>query len=172
MDCSLPGSEEPLSPWNFPGKSTGVGCHFLLQLTNSTIRDQFWPGSSSNRSLKMYFPRNDTLRFQLCRCFSCSFVICALSIFQVTDDIHSTVIQYPRSLILWRIRCPPENSSAFLLCVSPYFHSSLLSNPSLHSLNVFSLLYYCLQRTLIDFASPVLITSLCVAAHFLDSLTR
>ena len=28
MDCSLPGS---LSPWNFPGKSTGVGCHFLLQ---------------------------------------------------------------------------------------------------------------------------------------------
>ena len=20
-----------LSPWNFPGKSTGVGCHFLLQ---------------------------------------------------------------------------------------------------------------------------------------------
>ena len=31
MDCSLPGSKEPLSPWNFPGKSTGVGCHFLLQ---------------------------------------------------------------------------------------------------------------------------------------------
>ena len=29
MDCSLPGSQEPLSPWNFPGKSTGVGCHFL-----------------------------------------------------------------------------------------------------------------------------------------------
>ena len=25
MDCSLPGSEEPLSPWNFPDKSTGVG---------------------------------------------------------------------------------------------------------------------------------------------------
>ena len=28
MDCSLPGS---FSPWNFPGKSTGVGCHCLLQ---------------------------------------------------------------------------------------------------------------------------------------------
>ena len=28
MDCSLPGS---LHPWNFLGKSTGVGCHFLLQ---------------------------------------------------------------------------------------------------------------------------------------------
>ena len=27
MDCSLPGS----SPWNFPCKNTGVGCHFLLQ---------------------------------------------------------------------------------------------------------------------------------------------
>ena len=25
MDCSLPG------PWDFPGRSTGVGCHCLLQ---------------------------------------------------------------------------------------------------------------------------------------------
>ena len=31
IDCSLPGSEEPPSSRNFPGKSTGVGCHFLLQ---------------------------------------------------------------------------------------------------------------------------------------------
>ena len=28
MDCSLPGSS---NPWNFPGKSTGVGCHILLK---------------------------------------------------------------------------------------------------------------------------------------------
>ena len=28
MDCSLPGSS---CPWNSPGKSTGVGCHVLLQ---------------------------------------------------------------------------------------------------------------------------------------------
>ena len=27
MDCSLPGSSVP---WDFPGKSTGVGCHCLL----------------------------------------------------------------------------------------------------------------------------------------------
>ena len=27
MDCSPPGS----SPWDSPGKNTGVGCHFLLQ---------------------------------------------------------------------------------------------------------------------------------------------
>ena len=27
MDCSPPGS----SPWDFPSKNTGVGCHFLLQ---------------------------------------------------------------------------------------------------------------------------------------------
>ena len=27
MDCSRPGS----CPWDFPGKSPGVGCHFLLQ---------------------------------------------------------------------------------------------------------------------------------------------
>ena len=29
MDCSLPGSS---LPWDSPGKSTGVGCHFLLQV--------------------------------------------------------------------------------------------------------------------------------------------
>ena len=28
MDCSPPGSS---NPWDFPGKSTGVGCHCLLQ---------------------------------------------------------------------------------------------------------------------------------------------
>ena len=28
MDCSLPGSSHP---WDFPGKNSGVICHFLLQ---------------------------------------------------------------------------------------------------------------------------------------------
>ena len=28
MDCSLPGS---FCPWDFPGKNTGVSCHFLFQ---------------------------------------------------------------------------------------------------------------------------------------------
>ena len=28
MDCSL--YTRLLSPWNYPGKNTGVGCHFLL----------------------------------------------------------------------------------------------------------------------------------------------
>ena len=28
-DCILPA--RLLRPWDFPGKSTGVGCHFLLQ---------------------------------------------------------------------------------------------------------------------------------------------
>ena len=32
MDCSPPGS----SVHEFPGKSTGVGCHFLLQSTHDT----------------------------------------------------------------------------------------------------------------------------------------
>ena len=30
MDCNLPG--RLLHPWDSPGKSTGVGCHFLLQM--------------------------------------------------------------------------------------------------------------------------------------------
>ena len=29
VDCNLPG--RLLCPWDSPGKSTGVGCHFLLQ---------------------------------------------------------------------------------------------------------------------------------------------
>ena len=29
IDCGLLGSS--IRPWDFPGKSTGVGCHFLLQ---------------------------------------------------------------------------------------------------------------------------------------------
>ena len=29
MDCSLPGSS--VHPWDFPDKSPGVGCHFLLR---------------------------------------------------------------------------------------------------------------------------------------------
>jgi len=33
MDCSLPGSS---FPWNFPGKNTAVGCHFLLQVIFQT----------------------------------------------------------------------------------------------------------------------------------------
>ena len=34
-----------LSPWNFPGKNTGVGCHFLLQgifLTQEGLFDPWW----------------------------------------------------------------------------------------------------------------------------------
>ena len=34
IDYSLPGSS---CPWDFPGKSTGVGCHFLLHITQGTI---------------------------------------------------------------------------------------------------------------------------------------
>ena len=30
-----------LSPWDFPGKSTGVGCHCLLRVTY--IEPQYWP---------------------------------------------------------------------------------------------------------------------------------
>ena len=29
MDCTPPGSS--LCPWDFPGKNTRAGCHFLLQ---------------------------------------------------------------------------------------------------------------------------------------------
>ena len=41
-DHNLPSSS--LSPWDFPGKNTGVGCHFLLQRTdlpNTGIKPAF-----------------------------------------------------------------------------------------------------------------------------------
>ena len=40
MDCSPP---RLLSPWDFPGKNTGVGCHFLLQ--------EIFPTQGSNPGL-------------------------------------------------------------------------------------------------------------------------
>ena len=40
VDCSLPGSSVY---WNFPGKKTGVGCHFLLQ--------EIFPTQGSNPNL-------------------------------------------------------------------------------------------------------------------------
>ena len=46
MDCSLPGSSvhgRLLCPWNFPGNSTGVDCHFL--------RQRIFPTQGSNPGL-------------------------------------------------------------------------------------------------------------------------
>ena len=39
MDCSTPGSP---SPWDFPGRNTGLGCHFLLQGTCMTQGLNSW----------------------------------------------------------------------------------------------------------------------------------
>ena len=36
MDCSLPGSSRP---WDFPGKSTGVGCHFHIMVQMEILHD-------------------------------------------------------------------------------------------------------------------------------------
>ena len=50
VDCSLPGS---LRPWNFLGKSTGVGCHFLLQ--------RIFPTQGSNPGLSHIAGRHFTI---------------------------------------------------------------------------------------------------------------
>ena len=54
MDCSLP---RLLHPWDFPGKSTGVGCHCLLRLTSYGIY-----------YLQVYFP-SQQVTFLSCRQF-------------------------------------------------------------------------------------------------------
>ena len=43
VENSLEGSQKFLCPWNFPGKNTGVGCHFLLQ--------RIFPNQGSNPGL-------------------------------------------------------------------------------------------------------------------------
>ena len=51
MDCSPPGSSVHVilfyfiiiiifCPWNFIGKNTGVGCHFLLQIMKENITEK------------------------------------------------------------------------------------------------------------------------------------
>ena len=32
-----------LRPWDFPGKSTGVGCHCLLRVSHSVVSNSLWP---------------------------------------------------------------------------------------------------------------------------------
>ena len=47
MDYSLPGF---LRPWGFPGKSTGVGCHCLLQIKYYVIKKKKASHKINNRS--------------------------------------------------------------------------------------------------------------------------
>ena len=58
MDCNLPGL---LCPWHFPGRKSGVGCHFLLQgnfLTHGSNQCLLcflhWQAGSSPLSLEIY----------------------------------------------------------------------------------------------------------------------
>ena len=62
MNCSLPDS---FGPWNFPGKNTGVSCHFLLQgnlpdsgiksstLESSALADGFFPTVPPGKTLEL-----------------------------------------------------------------------------------------------------------------------
>ena len=45
-----------LCPWDFPGKNTGVGCHFLLQGT-SWPRDQTWVFHITGRCFTLWATR-------------------------------------------------------------------------------------------------------------------
>ena len=60
VDCGLPGSEEPLSPWNFSVKSIGVGCHFLLQGIFPTQGSN--PGLPHCRQMLYHLSHNNLLR--------------------------------------------------------------------------------------------------------------
>ena len=47
MDCS---PSRPLYPWNFPDKTTGLGCYFLLR---GSSRPRDWPTSLASPALAM-----------------------------------------------------------------------------------------------------------------------
>ena len=61
-DSSWPHGLQPtriLHPWDFPGKSTGVGCHCLLQIKSLTVpKAESWNSSSppirSSPTVKVY----------------------------------------------------------------------------------------------------------------------
>ena len=44
-----------LHPWNFPGKSSGVGCHFLLQWLNELYYNSLW--AYTLKILSIFFMR-------------------------------------------------------------------------------------------------------------------
>ena len=52
-DSSLPYGLQPtrlLRPWDFPGESTGVGCHCLLNVSSKRlISNMGFPGSSAGK---------------------------------------------------------------------------------------------------------------------------
>ena len=54
-----------LCPWDFPGKNTGVGCHFLLQ-GSSPPRDQIHIPYMQADSLQLSHQRNPLLYLYLC----------------------------------------------------------------------------------------------------------
>ena len=39
-----------LHPWDFPGKSTGVGCHCLLSMGSQTVRQDLAPEQEQNKT--------------------------------------------------------------------------------------------------------------------------
>ena len=59
-DCSPPGSSV-LGPWDFPGKNTEVGCHFLFQRSFPT-QDWIWVSCIAGRSLLTEPPERKRLR--------------------------------------------------------------------------------------------------------------
>ena len=62
MDCSLAGSF--VHPWDFPGNSTGIGCHFLLPYFQKCFTKwQKWlaPKSQSQGQRRPHLPRGSFL---------------------------------------------------------------------------------------------------------------
>ena len=49
IDCNLP---DLLCPWDFPGKNTGVGCHFLLQEMADLPDPEIEPASPESTALQ------------------------------------------------------------------------------------------------------------------------
>ena len=63
MDWSPPGSTRLLWPWSFPGKNTGVSCHFLLQRIFSGITPE-WVSEVAKSCPTPCFPMYCTVAYQ------------------------------------------------------------------------------------------------------------
>ena len=79
MDYSPPGS----CPWNFPGKNTGVDCHFLLQGIFADLGIEPVPFASpalEDRSFTTVLPRSTYALINVQYLFSSRYLVCRLSL--------------------------------------------------------------------------------------------
>ena len=117
-----------LRPWDFPGNSTGVGCHFLLQGIFPTQGSN--PGLPHCRQTLYHLSHQASLIILLCLIFinDGEFPVCLILLNYV---LFSVVLYLVES---WAIEAPMSVYSVFALASGEHSKNAHLSSlgPTLH----------------------------------------